>query len=78
VRNEERFARERRKPLHLGANQEMDLQPKEGLQVLQGNSRKEQRPEEYPQMHTAAARGVLLLLPCHNNTISITCAPLLF
>jgi len=54
VRNEEKFAKERGKPLDLEANQEMDLQTKDGLQVLQGNSRK-----EYPQMHTAVARGVL-------------------
>jgi len=64
VRNEEKFAKKRGKPLDIEANQEMDLQTKEGLQVLQGNSRKERMQEEYPQMHTAAARGVLLLLPC--------------
>ena len=40
----------------------MDFQTKEGLQVLQETKRKEQKPEEYPLMHTAAKEGVLLLL----------------
>ena len=59
MRNEGKSARERGKPLDLEANQEMDLQTKEGLQVLQGNGRKEERPEEYPLMPTVATRGVL-------------------
>ena len=59
VKNEEKLAKERGKTLDLEANQEMDLQRKEGLQVLQEMNRKEERPEEYPLMHTAATRGVL-------------------
>ena len=55
-------AGEKREPLDLGAHQEIDSQTKEGLQVhvVQEMNRKEERPEKYPLMHTAATRGVLL------------------
>ena len=50
---------ERREPLDVVIRQEIDLQRKEELQVVQEMNRKEERPEEYPLMHTAATRGVL-------------------
>ena len=58
VRSKERLAEERREPLGVGTRQEMDFQTKEGLQVLQGVNRKEEKPEEYPLMHTAAKEGM--------------------
>ena len=50
---------ERREPLDVVIRQEVDLQRKEELQVVQEMNRKEERPEEYPLMHTAATGGVL-------------------
>ena len=47
-----------------GTKQEMDLQAREGLQVLQEMSRKEERPKAYPVMYTAATRGVLEYYYC--------------
>jgi len=64
--SEERLAGERSERMSVGERREpldvvtkMDLQRKEGLQVLQEMNRKEERPEEYPLMHTAAAGGVM-------------------
>ena len=54
--SERKLAGERREPLDRGIKQELDLQTKEGLQVLK---MKEELPEEYPLVHTAATRGVL-------------------
>ena len=58
-RSERMSVGERREPLDVVTEQEMNLQRKEGLQVLQEMNRKEERPEEYPLMHTAATGGVL-------------------
>ena len=54
--SERKLAGERREPLDRGTKQQLDLQTKEGLQVLK---MKEELPEEYPLVHTAATRGVL-------------------
>ena len=54
--SERKLAGERREPLDIGAQGEMDLQTKEGLQVLKI---KEKLPEEYPLKPNAATRGVL-------------------
>ena len=61
-RSEKMSVGERREPLDVVTKQEMYLQTKEGLQVIQETKRKEERPEEYPLVHTAAKEGVLLLL----------------
>ena len=58
-RSERMSVGERREPLDVVIRQEIDLQRKEELQVVQEMNRKEERPEEYPLMHTAATRGVL-------------------
>ena len=59
MRSEERLAGERGELLDRGKMQEMDLQTKEGLQVLQEMNREKKRPKGSPVMHTAATRGVL-------------------
>jgi len=61
-RSERMSVGERREPLDVVTELEMNLQElqrKEGLQVFQEMNRKEERPGEYPLMHTAATRGVL-------------------
>ena len=58
-RSESTLAGYRREPLDVWTKQEMDLQTKEGLQVLQEMNRKEEMSEEYLLMHTAATRGAL-------------------
>ena len=58
-KSKEEIPEERGEPLDAGTNQEMDSQTKGELQVLQEMNKKEERPEEYPLMHTAATRGVL-------------------
>ena len=58
-RSERMSVRERRELLDVVTRQEIDLQRKEGLQVLQEMNRKREMPGEHPLMHTAATIGVL-------------------
>ena len=66
MRSGERLAGERREgkltgekgePLDMWVKQEIVLQTEEGLQELQGMQKKEERPDEYPLLHTAEIRG---------------------
>ena len=56
MRSKERLAGKKRE---AGTKEEMNSQTKERLQVPQEMNRREERPEEYSLMHTAATRGVI-------------------
>lgn len=62
MRSERNVAGERRKPLDVGTKQEIKLETKQELQVLQEMNRKEARQEEYPLMPTSPTRGMLYMI----------------